>query len=73
MGFIDKLRMRYDIYKLEQKYTRREKRSTFVSGAQYVNGEYVYNSPTASNKSASSFGSGAKRDFGSKRQSRLFS
>lgn len=69
MGFIDKLRMKLDIYKLEQKYTRREKRSTFVSGASYVNGEYIYNSPTGSNKSASSFGSGTK----SKRQSRMFS
>lgn len=61
MGFMDHLRNKYELYKLEQRYTRRDKRTTFASGAQYVDGEYVY-SPTSSTKS----GSGS---FGGKRMS----
>ncbi|KAK4497908.1 hypothetical protein PRZ48_010563 [Zasmidium cellare] len=57
MGFVDKLRARLEIYRLEQRYTKREKRTTFTSGAQYVDGEYVYNPSPSSTKSASSFGS----------------
>ena len=58
MGFMENLRSKYELYKLEQRYTRRDKRTTFYSGAQYVDGEYVY-SPTSSTKSGgSSFGSG---------------
>ncbi|EMC95577.1 hypothetical protein BAUCODRAFT_43729, partial [Baudoinia panamericana UAMH 10762] len=58
MGLLESLRAKYELYRLEQRYTRREKRTTFISGAQYVDGEYVYNvvSPTSS-KSSSSFGS----------------
>ncbi|KAM0719149.1 hypothetical protein Q7P37_005054 [Cladosporium fusiforme] len=61
MGLIDSLRAKLEIYRLEQKYTRREKRTTFISGAQYVNGEYIYGnestvtSPTSSKASSSSF------------------
>lgn len=58
MGFIENMRSKYELYKLEQRYTRRDKRTTFCSGAQYVDGEYVY-SPTTSTKSSSSFGSGS--------------
>lgn len=60
MGFMENLRSKYELYKLEQRYTRREKRTTFYSGAQYVDGEYVY-SPSSSMKSDSSFGGGNKR------------
>ncbi|GAM85684.1 hypothetical protein ANO11243_036920 [Dothideomycetidae sp. 11243] len=42
MGLIDTLRSKYELYRLEQRYTRREKRTTFASGATYVDGEYVY-------------------------------
>ena len=42
MGLFETLRAKLEIYRLEQRYTRRDKRSTWVSGAQYVNGEYVY-------------------------------
>ncbi len=42
MGLIDNLRDKYELYKLEQRYTRRTKRTTFISTAEYVNGEYVY-------------------------------
>src|SRR5271170_2936766 len=31
-----------ELYRLEQKYTRRKNRRTFNTGAQYVDGEYVY-------------------------------
>lgn len=60
MGLIDSLRAKLEIYRLEQRYTRRDKRTTWVSGAQYVNGEYVYgnestvSSPTSSTSSKSS-------------------
>ena len=60
MGLLDSLRSKYELYRLEQRYTRREKRTTFISGAQYVDGEYVYTSSTpspTSAKSSSSFGS----------------
>jgi hypothetical protein len=57
MGLFETLRAKLEIYRLEQRYTRRDKRSTWVSGAQYVNGEYVYGnestvtSPTSSTSS----------------------
>ena len=51
------------MYRLEQKYARRKNRSTFTTGAQYVNGEYVYtsNHTTYSSEASSpvSGGSGA--------------
>jgi hypothetical protein len=31
-----------ELYRLEQKYARRKNRTTFNTGAQYVDGEYVY-------------------------------
>ena len=81
MGLMDSLRNKYEIYRLEQRYTKRDKRTTFTSGAHYVDGEYVYNisSPTSA-KSGNSFGSKASRMstikvaevFSSKRQSRAF-
>jgi hypothetical protein len=42
-----------ELYRLEQRYTRREKRTTFISDAQYVDGEYVYTSAPSSAKSSS--------------------
>jgi hypothetical protein len=42
-----------ELYRLEQRYTRREKRTTFISDAQYVDGEYVYTSSPSSAKSSS--------------------
>ena len=60
MGLVDNLKAKYELYRLEQRYTRREKRTTFYSNAQYVDGEYVYtaSSPTSA-KSSGSFGSGS--------------
>ena len=42
-----------ELYRLEQRYTRREKRSTFISDAQYVDGEYIYASGPPSPKTSS--------------------
>ena len=42
MGLIDKLRAKYEVYRLEQYYVRGVKRRTFVSDAQYIDGEYIH-------------------------------
>ncbi|KAJ5296072.1 hypothetical protein PENANT_c021G05287 [Penicillium antarcticum] len=51
MGLMDKLQAKLELYRLEQRYARRKHRSTFSTGAQYIDGEYVYstgaNSPTS--------------------------
>ncbi|GAB7340994.1 hypothetical protein MBLNU457_7328t1 [Dothideomycetes sp. NU457] len=56
MGLMSSLRSKLELYRLEQRYTRREKRTTFSSGAQYVDGEYVYpttsSTPSSANSSA---------------------
>jgi hypothetical protein len=38
-----------ELYRLEQRYTKRAKRTTFISDAVYVDGEYIYGarSPTS--------------------------
>ncbi len=47
MHLIDLIQSKLELFRLEQRYTRRRnRRSTFVSEAQYVDGEYVY-SPTS--------------------------
>ncbi|KAJ5679781.1 hypothetical protein N7462_008025 [Penicillium macrosclerotiorum] len=48
MGLIDKLQAKLELYRLEQRYARRKHRSTFSTGAQYVDGEYVYSNGTNS-------------------------
>lgn len=58
MGFIDALREKLELYKLEQRYTKRSKRTTFISSAQYVDGEYVYTGSPLTLKSSNSSGSG---------------
>ncbi|KAF1848553.1 uncharacterized protein K460DRAFT_76997 [Cucurbitaria berberidis CBS 394.84] len=60
MGFFEKLQSRLELYRLEQRYTRREKRTTFISEARYVDGEYVYASSPSSAKSSST---GSSRRF----------
>ncbi|KAF2640257.1 hypothetical protein P280DRAFT_400659 [Massarina eburnea CBS 473.64] len=62
MGIFEKLQAKLELYRLEQRYTRRDKRTTFYSDAQYVDGEYVYaSSPTASAKTTSTGNSGNSR------------
>ncbi|OCL11530.1 hypothetical protein AOQ84DRAFT_286993 [Glonium stellatum] len=53
MGLIEKIQAKLELYRLEQRYTRREKRTTFISEAQYVDGEYIYASSPVSTKSTS--------------------
>ncbi|KAI5793883.1 hypothetical protein DFH27DRAFT_147238 [Peziza echinospora] len=42
MGFFDKINAKIELFRLEQRYTRRKRRTTFISDAVYVDGEYVY-------------------------------
>ena len=45
-NIFDLLQQKLELFRLEQKYTRsRNRRSTFVSEAQYVDGEYIYTVP----------------------------
>ncbi|KAJ5174341.1 uncharacterized protein N7482_000218 [Penicillium canariense] len=55
-----------ELYRLEQRYARRKHRSTFSTGAQYVDGEYVFN--TGSNSPTSTV---SKQSTGSWRPSGL--
>ncbi|KAF2687924.1 hypothetical protein K458DRAFT_385489 [Lentithecium fluviatile CBS 122367] len=64
MGLFDKLQAKLELYRLEQRYTRREKRTTFFSDAQYVDGEYVYaTSPTSSKTSSTNSTANSSRRF----------
>lgn len=55
MGFMDSIRAKVELYRLEQRYARRDKRTAFATGARYVDGEYIYadspGSPTGSTSS----------------------
>lgn len=52
VNLIDLLQQKIELFRLEQRYTRRRnRRSTFVSEAQYVDGEYIYTN-THSNASS---------------------
>jgi hypothetical protein len=51
-----------ELYRLEQRYTRRKHRSTFHAGVQYVDGEYVY---TNGGRSPTSSGTVSKNSTGS--------
>lgn len=58
-GFFDRLQttiqQKLELFRLEQRYTRRRhRRSTFVSNAVYVDGEYVYQTPNSTGSSSSS-------------------
>jgi hypothetical protein len=55
MGFIEKIQAKLELFRLEQRYTRhRNRRSTFVSNAVYVDGEYVYQTPNSTGSSGNS-------------------
>lgn len=55
MHLIDLISSKLELFRLEQRYTkRRSKRSTFVSSAEYVDGEYVYTSKHNTGSSSSS-------------------
>jgi hypothetical protein len=47
VNIIDLISQKIELFRLEQRYTkRRNRRSTFVSDATYVDGEYIYPSPS---------------------------
>jgi hypothetical protein len=55
MGLLDLLHSKLELFRLEQRYTkRRHRRSTFVSDAVYVDGEYVYASSNTTGSSSRS-------------------
>lgn len=65
---MDSIRAKVELYRLEQRYARRDKRTTFTTGARYVDGEYIFDhssspgSPTGSTGSwQSSTASSSKR------------
>lgn len=83
VNLIDLFQQKLEIFRLEQRYTkRRNRRSTFVSEAQYVDGEYIY-SPTStysakcsagiedSEVSAGASDNGSKESKGSRRLSKM--
>jgi hypothetical protein len=69
VNLFDLLHQKIEIFRLEQRYTkRRNRRSTFVSEAQYVDGEYIY-SPTSSYSAKCSTGSSDNEAEGKERES----
>jgi hypothetical protein len=83
MNLFDLLHQKIELFRLEQRYTRRRnRRSTFMSEAQYVDGEYIY-SPTSSYSAQCSTGysdsevegreaeAGSRESKASKRMSRM--
>ncbi|ATY64404.1 hypothetical protein A9K55_004988 [Cordyceps militaris] len=52
-SLIDRIQAKLEFFRLEQHYTRRRhRRSTFVSNAVYVDGEYVYQTPNSTGSSS---------------------
>lgn len=53
-SLMQKLQAKLELFRLEQRYTRnRHRRSTFQSNAVYVDGEYVYQTPSSTGGSNS--------------------
>ncbi|MCJ1287074.1 hypothetical protein MMC26_006422 [Xylographa opegraphella] len=52
MGFLERVQEKLELYRLEQRYTRRKNKSEFE--AQYIDGEYIHTTPSFS-------GSGSQR------------
>ncbi|EWC45543.1 hypothetical protein DRE_05401 [Drechslerella stenobrocha 248] len=42
MGVWEKLSAKIELFKLEQRYTKRSRRTTFICDAYYIDGEYIY-------------------------------
>ncbi|KAF9872910.1 hypothetical protein CkaCkLH20_09773 [Colletotrichum karsti] len=52
-GIIERIQQKIELFRLEQRYTRRRhRRSTFMSNAVYVDGEYVYQTPNSTGSSS---------------------
>ncbi|KAK3321837.1 hypothetical protein B0H66DRAFT_181843 [Apodospora peruviana] len=53
LNILDRIHAKIELFRLEQRYTRRRhRRSTFVSNAIYVDGEYIYQSPNTTGSSS---------------------
>ncbi|KAI9822143.1 MAG: hypothetical protein M1832_003146 [Thelocarpon impressellum] len=53
MSLMTNLRSKLELFRLERRYTaRRSRRSTFISDAQYVDGEYIIGPNTGPRKTA---------------------
>ncbi|KAL3426231.1 hypothetical protein PVAG01_03022 [Phlyctema vagabunda] len=64
-NLIDLIQQKLELFRLEQRYTRRRnRRSTFVSEAQYVDGEYIY-APTSTYSAQVTGGSSSSGSTGS--------
>lgn len=54
-GIFERIQSRIELWRLEQRYTRRRnRRSAFVSNAIYVDGEYIYQTPNNTGSSTNS-------------------
>lgn len=54
-NLFDRIQAKLELFRLEQRYTRRRnRRSTFVSNAIYVDGEYIYQTPNSTGSSTES-------------------
>ncbi|RDA87019.1 hypothetical protein CP532_3210 [Ophiocordyceps camponoti-leonardi (nom. inval.)] len=52
-SLLTRIQAKLELFRLEQRYTRhRHRRSTFVSNAVYVDGEYVFQTPVTTGSSA---------------------
>ncbi|KAL1900975.1 hypothetical protein Sste5346_002038 [Sporothrix stenoceras] len=61
-NFIERIQSKLELFRLEKRYTRsRNRRSTFVSNAVYVDGEYVYQTPVSTGSSSNTSSSSASR------------
>ncbi|KAK3376145.1 hypothetical protein B0T24DRAFT_215859 [Lasiosphaeria ovina] len=53
LNIFERIQAKLELLRLEKRYTRRRnRRSTFVSNAIYVDGEYIYNSPNTTGSSS---------------------
>ncbi|KAL7923243.1 hypothetical protein ACQKWADRAFT_58477 [Trichoderma austrokoningii] len=54
-SIFERIQSKLELFRLEKRYTRhRNRRSTFVSNAVYVDGEYVYQTPNSTGSSTES-------------------
>jgi len=72
VNLFDLLSQKIELFRLEQRYTRRRnRRSTFVSEAQYVDGEYIYSPTSTYSAKCSAGGSDSDEERVSKGSKRL--
>ncbi|KAJ2900113.1 uncharacterized protein MKZ38_002606 [Zalerion maritima] len=61
-SIFERIQAKIELFRLEQRYTRRRhRRSTFVSNAIYVDGEYIYNTPNSTGSSTSTSSTNASQ------------